>query len=126
MRYEDLQMLEAYVDFELSSVDYDPERGVPTSFRAPLYPAFLALIYFFTGSGAGRFFAVRLVQAGLGALLAPLTYQDRQTPLSRTRACPRYRSLDRGLLSAAAALPDRPRHRKPLLSTHSGPLSSFF
>lgn len=71
----DLQLLEQYVDFDLSSVDYDPVRGVPTSFRAPLYPAFLALIYFFTGSGAGRFFAVRLVQAGLGALLAPLTYQ---------------------------------------------------
>jgi hypothetical protein len=73
--YEDLQMLEPYVDFDLSSVDYNPERGVPTSFRAPLYPTFLALIYFFTGSGAGRFFAVRLVQAGLGAMLAPLTYQ---------------------------------------------------
>jgi len=73
--YEDLKMLEPYVDFDITSVDYDPERGVPTSFRAPLYPAFLALIYFFTGSGAGRFFAVRLVQAGLGALLAPLTYQ---------------------------------------------------
>jgi hypothetical protein len=72
--YEDLQMLEPYVDFDLTSVGYDPGRGVPTSFRAPLYPAFLALIYFFTGSGAGRFFAVRLVQAGLGASLAPLTY----------------------------------------------------
>lgn len=73
--YEDLQRLEPYVDFDLSTVDYDPERGVPTSFRAPLYPAFLALIYLVTGGGAGRFFAVRLVQAGLGALLAPLTYQ---------------------------------------------------
>ena len=72
--YEDLQMLEPYVEFDLSSVDYDPERGVPTSFRAPLYPAFLALVYFVTHAGAGRFFAVRLVQAGLGALLAPLTY----------------------------------------------------
>lgn len=72
--YKDLQMLEPYVDFDISSVEYDPERGVPTSFRAPLYPAFLALIYFLTGTGAGRFFAVRLVQAGLGALLAPLTY----------------------------------------------------
>ncbi len=72
--YEDLKLLEPYVDFDLSSVDYDPLRGVPTSFRAPLYPAFLALIYLVTGAGAGRFFAVRLVQAGLGALLAPLTY----------------------------------------------------
>ena len=72
--YDDLKMLEPYVDFDLSSVDYDPVRGVPTSFRAPLYPAFLALIYYLTGAGAGRFFAVRLVQAGLSALLAPLTY----------------------------------------------------
>ncbi|MBN1451801.1 MAG: hypothetical protein JW963_12365 [Anaerolineales bacterium] len=72
--YEDLKLLEPYVDFDLSSVAYDPLRGVPTSFRAPLYPAFLALIYLVTGAEAGRFFAVRLVQAGLGALLAPLTY----------------------------------------------------
>jgi hypothetical protein len=39
-----------------------------------LYPTFLALIYMLTGGGAGRFFAVRLAQAGLSALLAPLTY----------------------------------------------------
>ncbi len=71
---EDLRMLEAYVHFDLSGVDYDPVRGVPTSFRAPLYPAFLALIYLLVGAGAGRFFAARLVQAALGALLAPLTY----------------------------------------------------
>jgi len=72
--YEDLKMLEPYVDFDISSVDYDPVRGVPTSFRAPLYPAFLALIYYLTGAGAERFFAARLVQAGLSALLVPLTY----------------------------------------------------
>jgi hypothetical protein len=70
----DLKKLEPYVDFDLSSVDYDPIRGVSTSFRAPLYPAFLALIYWVAGAGAGRFFAVRFVQAGLSALLAPLTY----------------------------------------------------
>ena len=70
----DLQMLKPYVDFDLSSVDYDPIRGVPTSFRAPMYPTFLALIYFLTGAGAGRFFAARIVQAALNALLAPLTY----------------------------------------------------
>jgi 4-amino-4-deoxy-L-arabinose transferase-like glycosyltransferase len=72
--HEDLKLLEPYINFDLSSIDYDPVRGAPTSFRAPLYPAFLALIYFLTGSGAGRFFAVRLIQAGLGALLAPLTF----------------------------------------------------
>jgi hypothetical protein len=71
--YEDLQRLEPYAEFDLSSIDYDPVRGVPTSFRAPLYPAFLALIYYLTGAEAGQFFAVRLVQAGLSALLAPLT-----------------------------------------------------
>ena len=75
---EDLEMLEQYVDFDLSSVDYDPVRGVPTTFRAPLYPAFLALIYYIAGMGAGRFFAARLVQAGLGALMAPLTYHISQ------------------------------------------------
>lgn len=85
--YEDLRMLEPYVHFNLSSPGYDPVRGVPTSFRAPLYPAFLALIYLFAGTGPGRFFAVRLVQAGLGALLPFLTgflcmrlFPDRKSP----------------------------------------------
>jgi 4-amino-4-deoxy-L-arabinose transferase-like glycosyltransferase len=50
----------------------DP-RGIPTSFRAPLYPTFLALIYAVQGL-AGRFFAVRIVQALLAGVLAPLTY----------------------------------------------------
>lgn len=70
----DLEMLKPYVDFDLSSVNYDPVRGVETSFRAPLYPAFLSLIYLLVGSGANRFFAARLVQTFLGAALAPLTY----------------------------------------------------
>lgn len=70
----DLEMLEPYVDFDLSSIDYDPIRGVATSFRAPLYPAFLSLVYLLVGSGADRFFAARLAQAFLGAALAPLTY----------------------------------------------------
>lgn len=72
--WEDLQMLEPYVDFDFSSVEYDPVRGVPTSFRAPLYPAFLALVYLIAGSGAERFFAARLAQTLLGAALAPLTW----------------------------------------------------
>jgi hypothetical protein len=70
----DLEMLKPYVDFDLSSLDYDPVRGVETSFRAPLYPAFLSLIYLLVGSGANRFFAARLAQVFLGAALAPLTY----------------------------------------------------
>ncbi len=73
---QDLNQLAPFVDFDLSSVkEYDPARGIPTSFRAPLYPTFLAIVYFFSGSGFSRFFAARLAQAVfLGAPLAPLTY----------------------------------------------------
>jgi len=72
----DLDQLAAFVDFDLSTVnDYDPILGIPTSFRAPLYPTFLAVVYFFSGTGFSRFFAARLAQAIiLGAPLAPLTY----------------------------------------------------
>src|SRR5512141_3128793 len=72
----DLNQLAAYVHFDLASVkDYDPVRGIPTSFRAPLYPTFLAIVYLFSGTGFSRFFAARLAQAiFLGAPLAPLTY----------------------------------------------------
>ncbi|MGH2625618.1 MAG: glycosyltransferase family 39 protein, partial [Anaerolineales bacterium] len=49
-----------------------PERGFPTSFRPPGYPAFLAGIYLLTGFKA-RLAAARLAQAILGAALAPLT-----------------------------------------------------
>lgn len=71
----DLAQLQPYVHFDLTSTNYDPIRGVATSFRAPLYPAFLALIYFLSGTGPTRFFVARLAQAiFLGAPLAPLTY----------------------------------------------------
>jgi hypothetical protein len=84
---EDLNQLAAFVNFDLSSVkDYDPVRGIPTSFRAPLYPTFLAIVYFLNGIDASRFFAARLAQAiFLGAPLAPLTYwvAKRLFPLSR-------------------------------------------
>jgi hypothetical protein len=72
----DLNQLASFVDFDLSTVkDYDPTLGVPTSFRAPLYPTFLAIVYFFNGMDFSRFFAARLAQAiFLGAPLAPLTY----------------------------------------------------
>lgn len=83
---EDLNQLAAYVDFDLTSVkEYDPILGIPTSFRAPLYPTFLAIVYFFSGTGFSRFFAARLAQAiFLGAPLAPLTYwvAQRLFPLS--------------------------------------------
>ena len=73
---EDLKLLEPYVDFDLSTAKgYDPQFGVYTSFRAPLYPFFLSLVYTFSGLGFSRFFAARLVQVILlGAPLAPLTY----------------------------------------------------
>jgi hypothetical protein len=83
---EDLNQLAAFVDFDLNSVEeYDPILGIPTSFRAPLYPTFLAIVYFFSGTGFSRFFAARLAQAiFLGAPLAPLTYwtSQRLFPLS--------------------------------------------
>ena len=73
---EDLKLIEPYVDFDLSSASgYDPSHGLYTSFRAPLYPAFLAVVYFFNGTDFSRFFAARLAQIILlGAPLAPLTY----------------------------------------------------
>jgi 4-amino-4-deoxy-L-arabinose transferase-like glycosyltransferase len=67
----DLDLIRSYIDLELVG-DYDP-RGVLTSFRAPGYPAFLALVYTLSGL-SWRFFAARLVQAALGASLAPLSY----------------------------------------------------
>ncbi|HET9907960.1 MAG TPA: hypothetical protein VFQ23_15015 [Anaerolineales bacterium] len=72
----DLNQLASFVDFDLSTVrEYDPILGIPTSFRAPLYPTFLATVYFFAGTEFSRFFAARLAQAiFLGAPLAPLTY----------------------------------------------------
>jgi hypothetical protein len=73
---EDLQMLAQYVDFDLSTAkNYDPEYGLYTSFRAPLYPTFLAIVYLIFGQEFSRFFYARLAQAiFLGATLAPMTY----------------------------------------------------
>jgi hypothetical protein len=92
---QDLNQLAPYVKFDLSTVDYDPIHGVPTSFRAPFYPAFLALVYFIFGTGSSRFFAARLSQAiFLGAPLAPLTYwvSKRLFPPSLVREGPGERS----------------------------------
>ncbi len=68
---EDVDLVHQYIDIDFIG-DYDP-RGVLTSFRAPGYPTFLAAIYEFSGT-EWRFFAARLVQAALGATLAPMTY----------------------------------------------------
>jgi 4-amino-4-deoxy-L-arabinose transferase-like glycosyltransferase len=69
---EDLTLIERYFPLEFIKGEYDPQ-GVLTSFRPPGYPAFLALIYKLGGL-EHRFFNARLMQAFLGALLAPLTY----------------------------------------------------
>jgi 4-amino-4-deoxy-L-arabinose transferase-like glycosyltransferase len=70
---DDLYLVQNYIPFDLTTVEYDP-RGVVTSFRPPLYPAFLAVVYYFSGITAERFFAARLVQVFLNALLVPMTY----------------------------------------------------
>lgn len=69
---DDLHLVERYIAIDFISDDYDP-RGVLTSFRAPAYPAFLAVVYRISGL-EGRLLAARLVQAALMAIIAPLTY----------------------------------------------------
>src|SRR5512135_1697918 len=69
----DLARIAPYLHLDPSQVALDP-RGMLTTFRAPLYPSFLAIIYSINGINDSRFFAARLAQTVLGALLAPLTY----------------------------------------------------
>jgi len=69
---DDLAQILRFIDFDTVVGEYDP-NGLLTTFRAPLYPVFLAIIYFISGL-EWRFLAARLVQAVLGALLVPLTY----------------------------------------------------
>lgn len=59
----------------LDPADYDvPPEGVLTTFRPPLYPAFLAGVYWITGPESdNRIALARLVQAFVTATLAPLT-----------------------------------------------------
>jgi len=68
----DLTLIRQYIPIDLGKVAYDP-RGVEGAFRGPMYPIFLAAIYFFSGM-PHRFFAARMIQAVLGALLAPMTF----------------------------------------------------
>lgn len=63
--------LEAYYGFTLP-VDQVPVEGYRTVFRAPGYPFFLAGVYSASGL-TQRFAAARLIQALMGACLAPLT-----------------------------------------------------
>jgi len=89
---QDLPTVLPYLKLDLTSIEYDP-RGVLTSFRPPLYPAFLALIYFVFGVGVKRFFIARLVQTVLAASMAPLTYAlarhlfPNREPAARVSAC---------------------------------------
>lgn len=69
----DLAQIAPYLHLDPGAVNLDP-RGMLTTFRAPLYPFFLSLIYRVNGINSGRFLAARLAQTILGALLAPLTY----------------------------------------------------
>lgn len=69
---EDVYLIQSYIDIDFEGDDYDPS-GVLTSFRAPGYPSFLAILYKVGGLG-NRFFVARLAQAFIGASLAPLTY----------------------------------------------------
>ena len=73
----DLARIAPYLHLDPASAPLDP-RGLLTTFRAPLYPAFLSLIYLLNGINSGRFIAARLAQSVLGALLAPLTYYSGQ------------------------------------------------
>jgi hypothetical protein len=69
----DLARIAPFLGLDPTTLSLDP-RGMLTTFRAPLYPAFLSLIYLVNGVNDGRFFAARLAQAVIGALLPPLTY----------------------------------------------------
>ncbi|NPA07236.1 MAG: glycosyltransferase family 39 protein, partial [Chloroflexi bacterium] len=70
---EDVRLIQRYVDFDPAThPQYDP-RGLRTSFRAPLYPAFLAVVYRLSGFDA-RFAAARVAQALITAVVAPLTW----------------------------------------------------
>jgi hypothetical protein len=62
----DLPIVLPYLKLDLALINYDP-RGVLTSFRPPLYPAFLGLIYVIFGTGINRFLIARLFQTILAA-----------------------------------------------------------
>jgi hypothetical protein len=82
--HADAAQLAPYLGLDVQGLDLDP-RGMLTTFRAPLYPAFLALVYSVFGADPGRFFPARLIQAGLGAILAPMTYYAGLRLLDRPR-----------------------------------------
>lgn len=69
-----LNALKRHTDLDLSDLQsVNNALGVRTSFRAPLYPAFLSLIYRLVDPST-RFFAARIVQTFILAWLGPLTF----------------------------------------------------
>jgi hypothetical protein len=68
----DIETLRPYYSqfLDLNALTF-PKLGLPTTFRAPGYPVFLALIYLLVPSSI-HFAVVRLVQALLAAALAPM------------------------------------------------------
>lgn len=80
----DVEVLRPYYSqfLDLDHLSF-PEKGIQTTFRAPGYPFFLAILYFFVPESS-RFIFARLVQAGLAAALAPLAaLLGQQVGLSR-------------------------------------------
>lgn len=57
--------------------------GVPTSYRPPLYPAFLALIY---GIFGHSYFAVRIIQAIIGSIIVYVLYLTAKRIFNRPTA----------------------------------------
>ena len=88
---DDLQMILPYVNIDIESGEYDP-AGVPTSFRAPLYPSFLGVVYGLFGLER-RFFFARFFQAAITALLAPLTYVLGRCAFSEDERVARYAAI---------------------------------
>ncbi len=95
---QDLARIAPYLHLDPAALHLDP-RGMLTTFRAPLYPAFLAIIYFLNGVNDGRFLAARLVQTLPSALAVPLTY------LAARRILPEHEKAARLAAWAVALYP---------------------
>ena len=68
---DDMFQYDALAESLLEGRGYTWYGGIPTAFRAPLYPLFLAWIYLLFGH---QFLAVRIIQAVMGAFLPLVVY----------------------------------------------------
>ena len=68
---DDMFQYDALAESIMEGRGYTWYGGIPTAFRAPLYPLFLALIYFLFGH---QFVVVRIVQVAIGAFLPLVVY----------------------------------------------------